>query len=237
MRVELHAGARYRRGPDPASGTDVALARSHSHGRRLRHRRAAPRRASRAIGRRRRGRLHRRRHQSYQFVSPQSRDVQPVRPRCGLSLWLRRRQRELRVSHRLLHAHLRRHPRGFRQDLRGATGQRAEVSVCADAEAADARGVSERAHDRRSAAAVRLRHAVRRRRRLSGDAPRARPRSSACPTRAFSRPSSGTTLFPTIRSSIAAAGRSIATSFMRRPESARRTSTCSRPTTIIRSSA
>ena len=129
VRVELHAGAGQRGRPDAASRTDPALARSHSDGRRLRHRRAAPRGARGAIGRRRRGRLHCRRHQSHQLVPAQSRDLQPVRARCRLSVRLRRRQCELRFSHRLLHADLRRDARGFRQDLRRAARQRAEVSA------------------------------------------------------------------------------------------------------------
>ena len=64
-----------------------------------------------------------------ELVPAQSRDLQPVRARRGLSVRLGRRQCELRVSHRLLHAHLRRDARGFRQDLRGAARQRAEVSA------------------------------------------------------------------------------------------------------------
>ena len=133
---------------------------------------------------------------------------------------------ELRFPHRLLHAYLRRDARGFRQDLRRAARQCAQVSAGADEEAADARRVSRRAPDRRSAAALRLRHAVRRRRRVSGAAPQRGGKTEACPMRASWRRSSGTMPFRTIRSSIAAAGRSIATSFTRRPASGPKTSTC-----------
>ncbi len=56
----------------------------------------------------------------------------------------------------------------------------------ADAKAADARRISERAHDRRPAAPVRLRHALRRRRRLFGAAPR-RGRETRPALRAHSR--------------------------------------------------
>ena len=87
-------------------GTDVALARPHSDGRRLRHRRVAPRRARGAKRRRDGRRLYRRRHQPHRLVSPESCDLQPVRARRRLSVRLRRRQRELCLSHRLLHADL-----------------------------------------------------------------------------------------------------------------------------------
>ena len=58
----------------------------------------------------------------------------------------------------------------LRQALRRAAQQRAAKSARAFQEAADARGLSRRPPDRRSAAAVRLRYAVRGGGRLSGDA-------------------------------------------------------------------
>ena len=106
--------------------------------------------------------------------------------------------------------------RGFRQAVRRAAQQRAEKSAGFVQKAADARALSQRAPRRRSAPSVRLRDAVRRRGRFSGDAARDRRRHWACGSRGFSARSSGTTRFPTIRCSIAAAGRWIATRFTRR---------------------
>ena len=82
------------------------------------------------------------------------------------------------------------------------------------------------AADLRSAASVRLRHALRRRRGVSG-LPRgrgevARPAGGAHPR----RPSSGTMRFRTIRSRFAAAGRWMSTSCGRWPASSRTTSIC-----------
>ena len=86
------------------------------------------RRAARAVQeRRRRDRgLHCRRHQPHRQFSPQRGDLQPVCPRRGLSLRLGRPQCEFRAAHRLLHAHARRHARGFWQALRRPAQQRAE---------------------------------------------------------------------------------------------------------------
>ena len=107
---------------------------------------------------------------------------------------------------------LRRHARGFRQDLRRPARQRAVLPARADEEAADARRVHVGAADLRSDPSVRLRDALRRRRGLPG-LPRGRgERSLGLPASACSPPSSGTTPSPTIRSSIAAAGRWMSTS-------------------------
>ena len=115
-------------------------------------------------------------------------------------------ERELRADHPQLHEALRRHARGFRQDLRRAARQCAEIPhalmkkpLTLD-EYLGARAISD-PHP-----SLRLRHALRRRRGLPG-LPRGRGEvARACRRRASSPPSSGTTPFPTIRSSIAAAG-------------------------------
>ena len=151
-------------------------------------------------------------------------ELQPLRARRGLSLRLGRAELDLRVPHRALHAHVRRDARGLRQALRRAARQRAEQSARAVQEAADARRVPRRAADRRSAPPVRLRDAVRGRRGVSRDDARSARATSACRYARCSAPSSGTTRFPTIRSSCAAAGRSTATISTRRPASARATS-------------
>ena len=96
--------------------------------------------------------------------------LQPVCPGCGLSVRLRRPEHELRVSDSVLHAHLRGAARGFRQALRRAAQQRAAKPAGTVQEAADARSISQRAPDRRSAAVIRLRDAMRRRRGFFGNA-------------------------------------------------------------------
>ena len=110
---------------------------------------------------------------------------------------------------------------GLRQALRRAARQRAEISpsrcfkkpLTLD-EYLNARPIADPLQ------AVRLRDAVRGRRRLSGDDARRARADSIFRLRAFSAPSSGTMRFPTIRSSCAAAGRSIATISTRRRASA-----------------
>ena len=134
----------------------------------------------------------------------------------------------------LLHAHLRRDARGFRQDLRRAARQCARLSARSVQEEADARGVSECAADCRPDPAVRLRHALRRRRRLSGHDAGAGARRSACRSRRCAPPASATTRFPTIRFRCAAAGCSTAISCTARRASSPTTSTSSRPMTTIR---
>ncbi len=166
VRVELHAHARHRGGPDAAPGADAALAGPHPHGRRLGRGGAAPRGARGAKRRRPDRRVHRRRHQSRRLVPAHAGKLQPVRARCGVPLRRRRTQRELRLPDLLLHAHLRRHARGLRQAVRRPARQRAALPACAVQEAADAAGVPRRAPDHRAAAPVRLRHAVRGRGRL-----------------------------------------------------------------------
>ena len=234
MRVELHAVSRHGGRPDAAFRPLAALARSHTDGRRERRGGAAPRGARRAGGRRRDRRLHRGRHQSRRLVPAESRELQPLRARRGLSVRRRRAEHELRAAHVLLHAPVRHRGARLRQALRRAARQRAEVSARAVQEAADARRIPERAPDRRSAQTVRLRDAVRRRGRLSGDDARSARKISGCRSRASSAPSSGTTRFPTIRSSCAAAGRSTATICTRRPARARPTWISRRSTTTIR---
>jgi hypothetical protein len=79
-----------------------------------------------------------------------------------------RTERELRVPHRVLHEATRCEARGFRQAVRRATHQRTAVRLLSVQEAADPGGVPGRAADRRAAAPVRLRDAVRGRRGISG---------------------------------------------------------------------
>ena len=234
VRVELHAVSRHRGRADAAFRSVAALARSHPDGRRERRGGAAPRGARRA-GRRRRDRgLHRGRHQSRRLVPAEPRELQPLRARRGLSVRRRRAERKLRAADLLLHAPVRHRAARLRQALRRAARQRAEVSARAVPEAAHARRISERTADRRSAQPVRLRDAVRGRRRLSGaDAKTARVRSTFR-SRASSARSSGTMRFPTIRSSCAAAGRSTATIFTRRPVPARPIWISPNSTTTIR---
>ena len=103
-RVQLHAGARHRHRPHAAPRPLAALARPYSARRRERRGRAAAR-GARGAGRRcRHRRLHRRRYQPRRFLSPDARQLQPVRARRGLSLRRRRPERELRLPHRVLHA-------------------------------------------------------------------------------------------------------------------------------------
>ena len=104
---EFHARPRHRGRPDATSRADVTLARPCADGRRVRHRLDPPRGAGGAERRRRDYRLHCWRYQSHRQLPPQYRFVQPVCPGCGLSVWLRRPQHELCVSHIVLHAHLR----------------------------------------------------------------------------------------------------------------------------------
>ena len=218
MRLQLHAGPRHRGRPDPAPRPLAALARPYPDGRRKRRRGAAARRARGAVRRRRDRRLHRRRHQSRRFVPPRrsrtsasSRAMRCIRYGAGGP----------NASFAFLTAYYMRTygARAARTSAscawRSAT-MRCSFPVRSVQEAADARGVSHRAPDRRSASPVRLRHAVRRRRRLPGDA--RGPAQSARPSvsRASSARSSATTPSPTIRSSCAAAGRSTATISTRR---------------------
>ena len=56
---------------------------------------------------------------------------------------------QFRADHRQLHARIRRHARGFRRDLRRAARQRARQSQRADEEAADARAIYGGAADQR----------------------------------------------------------------------------------------
>ena len=134
-----------------------------------------------------------------------------------LSLRLGRPECELRVPYRLLHAHHRRAARGLRQAVRRAARQRAQLSARAVQEAAVARGIPRRPADRRTAAPIRLRHAVRGRGGVPGHERSACAGARARRSRACSAPSSGTTPFPMTRSRCAAAGRSIAMRSMRRP--------------------
>ena len=78
-----------------------------------------------------------------------------------------------------------------------------------------------RAADRRSDPPVRLRHAVRRRRGVPGDARGARARPGPRPRRCCAARSSATTPSPTTRCCCAAAGSSTATTCTRRPARAR----------------
>ena len=80
---------------------------------------AAPRGACRAGGRRRRRRLRRRRHQPRRLLSPDARQLQPVRARRGLSVRLWRTElRSSPSSPRYYMRTLRRDARGLRQALR-----------------------------------------------------------------------------------------------------------------------
>ena len=164
-RIDGLAIASFTLAPDtavghPAPRADLALARSRADGRRFR-RRLDPA-GGRAVGAATPDRgLHCRRYQPHRQFSPQHGDLQPVCPRRGLSLRLGRTQCEFRAAHCLLHAHAWRHARGLWQALPRPAQQCAEEPARFVQEAADARRVSQCAVDRRSAAAVRLRHAVR----------------------------------------------------------------------------
>ena len=68
-------------------------------------------------------------------------DLLALRPGCRLSLRLGRPQCQLRPDRPQLHEALRRHARGFRQDLRRPARQRAVLPACPDEEAADPRRV------------------------------------------------------------------------------------------------
>ena len=107
-------GSRHRRRRDPAPGREPALARPHSHRRRLGRDGPAPRRARGAGGRRRHRRLHRRRRQPRRVVPADARRLLALRPRRELSLRLGRAELDLRLHHRGLHARARRDPRGLR---------------------------------------------------------------------------------------------------------------------------
>src|SRR5262245_55988911 len=161
-RLELHAGARHRHRLHPAHRRLAALARPRAARRRERRRCPEARRARRAVGRRADRGLPRRRHQPCRFVSPDARQLQPVRSRRGLPLWRRRPERELCVSHCPLHAHLRREARGLRQAVRGAARQRPALRAGSLQEGTDPRGLSQGATDRRAPAPLRLRDALRR---------------------------------------------------------------------------
>ena len=126
--VELHRRPRHRDRPHPASGLEPALARPCAVGRRQRRRRPAPRGARRAVRRCRVRGLRRRRHQPGRFLPPHAVDLLALRPGRRLSLRLGRPQCELRADHPQLHEALRRHARGFRQDLRRPARQCAVAS-------------------------------------------------------------------------------------------------------------
>src|ERR1044071_193651 len=121
----------------------------------------APRRAARA--------LPRRRHQPRRFLPPDARELQPVRARRGLSLRRRWPERELRLPYRALHATLRREARGLRQALRCAALECPAQCPRFIQEGIKLGGVPPGATDRRAAASLRLRHALRRRRGFFGN--------------------------------------------------------------------
>ena len=144
-------------------GIVAALARPHPARRRERRGGAAPRGARGAGGRRERGRLPRRRHQPRRLLPPHARQFQPVRARRGLSLRRRRPERQLRLPHRALHA--RRAARRARTSASCASRSaptRSSFRTRCSRSRCRMRGIPRRAADRRAAAPVRLRHAVRR---------------------------------------------------------------------------
>ena len=237
VRVELHAGARHRGRPDAASRTDACAGS-------ITFRWAAPAASSRCAARR--ARCNRGDADAVACIAGDTNHTDSFRLNLATFSQFARDavypygSGGANASFAFLTAYYMRTYGATREDFgKICVAQRANAlkfPLRADEEAADARRISRRA--RRSP--IRCASTI-----ASCRAPAptrfwccaaARPRSSACPMRASWRRSSGTMPFPTIRSSIAAAGRSIATSFTRRPESARRTSTCSRPTTTIRSS-
>ena len=122
--------------------------------------------------------LHCRRHQPHRQLSPQHRDLQPVCAGRGLSLRLGRAECELRASSPPITCARYGATREDFGKLCVAQRNNALKNPLALFKKPLTLGrVSQRAADRRSAAAVRLRDAVRRRRGLSGDAAR-RPRAA-----------------------------------------------------------
>ena len=140
LRVQLHARPDTAVGSDPAFRPVAALARPYADGRRLRHRRAAPRGARRAGGRRRYRRLRRRRHQpvdSFRQMLPASRRfaqdaVYPYGaggPNACFALLTDDYMRPYGATRE-----------DFGKHLRRAAPKRAGLPARADAAAADARG-------------------------------------------------------------------------------------------------
>ena len=113
----------------------------------------------------------------------------------------------------------RRDARGLRQAVRRSARQRARLPARPVQKDAHARGVSGRAADRRSDPPVRLRHALRRRRGVSGHDPPARAGARPALCDACAPPASATTPFPRIPIQMRGAGSSIGIVCMAAPAS------------------
>ncbi len=178
VRLQLHPRARYRGRLHAACRAVAALSGMAADGRRVRRARAAPGGARGAGGRCRDRRLHRRRYRERHAASATCSQISPHSRGRGVPVRRRRPERELRADHRRLYARDRRHARRISASSRWRSGpMRATNPLALLRRSADVGAVSERAPDRRAAASVRLRDALRRRRRFPGDAARARRRA------------------------------------------------------------